>query len=144
MGNFKVGDVVVYLDDTSSPGQVMLGVPKVVQSVSSCGMYLRVYRDDNGGIGEYCAENFALAQEQDDPLPPAPESVRYNDEYADRSAYKQTWLDVEQDHNQIYIETGQYVDECKGIGMVLSPDAALQLAHDLRRMAMSIKRKEQM
>lgn len=79
--------------------------------------------------------------EQDDPLPPAPESVRYNDEYYHRSTYKQTWLDVKQDPSQIYIETGQY-GEYKGVGIVLSPDAALQLAHDLTRMAMEIKRKE--
>ncbi len=79
--------------------------------------------------------------EQDDPLPPAPESVRYNDEYFNRLAYKQTWMDVKQDHNQIYIETGQY-GEYKGVGMVLNPDSALQLAHDLNRMAMEIKRKE--
>lgn len=79
--------------------------------------------------------------EQDDPLPPAPGSVRYNDEYPYRSAYKQTWLDVKQDDNQVYIETGQY-GESKGVGMVLSADAALQLAHDLNRMANEIKRKE--
>lgn len=139
MHNFKAGDVVIYLGDS---GHVMPGVPKVVESVSVGGDYLRVLRDDCGEIGGYHKEDFYLFQEeQDDPLPPAPKSVRYNDEYPYRSVYKQTWLDVEQDLNQIYMETGQY-GEYNGVGMVLSPDAALQLAHDLRRMAMEIKRKE--
>lgn len=89
----------------------------------------------------FSSERFELAEEQDDPLPPAPGSVRYNDEYPNRSAYKQTWLDVKQDDNRVYIETGQY-GESNGVGMVLSADAALQLAHDLTRMAMEIKRKE--
>lgn len=141
MTKFKAGDVVVYLDDTSSPGQVTLGVPKVVKSVSPCGKYLRVLRDDNGEIGGYYATDFALIQEQDDPLPPAPESVLYNDEYPDRSAYSQPWLAVKQKINRVYIETGQY-DEYNGVGMELSPDAVLQLAHDLTRMAMEIKRRE--
>lgn len=84
---------------------------------------------------------FAPPVEQDDPLPPAPESVRYNDEYAIPGIYKTTWLDVKRDPHHVYLETGQY-DTDHGVGMVLGPDAALQLAHDLNRMANEIKRKE--
>lgn len=103
---------------------------------------LWITEDDAGdAVVTHLSAGFELVEEQDDPLPPAPESVRYNDEYPNRSAYKQTWLDVKQDDNQVYIETGQY-GESKGVGMVLSADAALQLAHDLTRMAMEIKRKE--
>lgn len=77
----------------------------------------------------------------DDPLPPAPESVRYNDEYPIPNIYERTWLDVRRDPHHIYLESGQY-GTTHGVGMVLGPDAALQLAHDLTRMAMEIKRKE--
>lgn len=144
MSKFKVGDVVertgrdsnLWLDFTAADAG-----PYVVTNTTVGWIQINGYKGSNGcNTHPFEADKFKLV-EQDDPLPPAPESVRYNDEYPDRFAYKQTWLDVKQDHNQVYIETGQY-GEYNGVGMVLSPDAALQLAHDLNRMANEIKRKE--
>lgn len=131
MKHFKNGADVVVVEEVAD---FRVGDTHTVDYVDRYG---RVWLDCGGWLQ---AKRLRLV-EQDDPLPPAPESVRYNDEYPNRSAYKQTWLDVKQDDNQVYIETGQY-GESKGVGMVLSADAALQLAHDLTRMAMEIKRKE--
>lgn len=145
MVNFKAGDVVVCMDNTRYTSQVKLGVPKVVHSVSPCGMYLRVFRDDNQNIGGYYAEDFILFQEeQDDPLPPAPKSVMYFNSI--RDVGNDQCITVEPDNDPYYAGTlcisvhprGDYA----GYQSVsLDPDAALQLAHDLRRMAMEIKRK---
>lgn len=79
--------------------------------------------------------------EQDDPLPPAPESVLY--------------IGLQQHvHRRLQVKVfksadgGSVVDLHIGGDMlgdgkscVLAPDAALQLAHDLNRMANEIKRK---
>lgn len=143
MTKFKVGDIVVGNQDNEFNGVEQGQLYQVLATELDHGWdYVKTDLSLGGWV---LSERFDLYKaasqvEQDDPLPPAPESVRYNDEYYDRSAYKQTWLDVKQDPNQIYIETGQY-GEYKGVGIVLSPDAALQLAHDLNRMANEIKRK---
>ena len=145
MTKFKVGDIVVGNQDSEENGVEQGQLYQVLATELDHG--LDYIQTDLGGFGGWVlSKRFDLYKptsqvEQDDPLPPAPRCVRYNDEYHNRFAYKQTWLDVKQDHNQVYIETGQY-GEHKGVGMVLSPDAALQLAHDLNRMAMEIKRKE--
>lgn len=142
MVKFKVGDVVERCVDIPTFEKLVGHGPYVVTSMTRSGSWLQI----NGWVDlatahPWCAGYFKLAAGQlDDPLPPAPESVRYNDEYPDRRTYKQTWLNVKQDNVQLYIETGQYGED-KGVGMVLSPDSALQLAHDLTRMAMEIKRK---
>lgn len=80
---------------------------------------------------------FTPLVEQDDPLPPAPESVRY---------YSNTPVNV----NYLEIQIGPRSEEVcitSTCGLTtfcnyLEPDAVLQLAHDLTRMAMEIKRKE--
>ena len=132
MVNFKAGDVVVCMDNTRYTSQVKLGVPKVVHSVSLCGKYLRVLRDDTRNIGGYPAENFILFQEeQDDPLPPAPESGLYFNHDGTRSAS----LKLEEGR----IALGMNASILK---VRLTPETALDLAYDLRRMAMEIKRKE--
>lgn len=85
---------------------------------------------------------FTPMVEQDDPLPPAPESVLY--------------IGLQQHvHRRLQVkvfksaDSGSVVDLHIGGGMlgdgkscVLAPDAALQLAHDLNRMANEIKRRE--
>lgn len=142
MGKFKVGDKVLRVSGVVDLVTHITGIEKggiyTVESVSK-GMLTLVESFHQGFT--FPGTHFTLVDEQDDPLPPVPENVRYNDEYPDHSVYKQTWLDVKQDRNQIYIKTGQY-GESKGVGMVLSPDAVLQLAHDLRRLAMKIKRED--
>ena len=132
MVNFKAGDVVVCMDNTRYTSQVKLGVPKVVHSVSPCGKYLRVFRDDTRKIGGYHAKNFILFQEeQDDPLPPAPESGLYFNHDGTRSA------SLKLGEESIALGTNASILKVR-----LTPETALDLAYDLRRMAMEIKRKE--
>lgn len=146
MGNFKAGDVVVCMDNTRYTSQVKLGVPKVVRSVSPCGKYLRVFRDDSQEIGGYYAEDFILFQEeQDDPLPPAPESVMYFNSIRDKG--NDQYITVRPDNDPCYagmlcISVHPRGDYAGYKSVCLDPDAALQLAHDLNRMANEIKRKE--
>ena len=131
MHNFKAGNVVVCMDNTRYTSQVKLGVPKVVHSVSPCGKYLRVFRDDIRKIGGYHAEDFILFQEeQDDPLPPAPESGLYFNHNGTLSASLKL--------AEGFIALGTNTSLLK---VRLTPETALDLAYDLRRMAMEIKRK---
>lgn len=74
---------------------------------------------------------------EDDPLPPAPESVMYIS--ATRGVERQ--LRVQALGDRLDVHCGTDV-RGEGRSVVLDPDAALQLAHDLRRMAMDIKRKQ--
>lgn len=143
MGNFKTGDVVVCMDNTRYTSQVKLGVPKVVRSVSPCGKYLRVFRDDNQEIGGYYAEDFILFQEeQDDPLPPAPESVRYNEGTVGFPFEVKSLLGNNLFPHRIRLGVLCGDRDIAHKYVCVDPDTALQLAHDLRRMAMEIKRKE--
>ncbi|WNO30007.1 hypothetical protein [Enterobacter phage SDFMU_EhYP] len=79
---------------------------------------------------------FTPLVEQEDPLPPAPESALY--------VNKWRWgVGVRNLGDEVQIGTGN-PNSCNHgwTYATLDPDAALQLAHDLNRMAMEIKRKE--
>lgn len=136
MVNFKVGDAVKRVYNYDAPGGLPVGEVGIVSVLRGTGF---VEIEGYGGW-LHNTENLESVT-WDDELPPAPESVRYNDEYPDRTAYEQTWLDVKRRTHRIYLESGQY-GTSRGVGMEISPEAALQLAHDLNRMAMEIKRKE--
>lgn len=150
MVNFKVGDIVVYTGNNYTGRQIQPGVPKVVQSVSPCGEYLRVCRDDNGKVGGYPKKDFYLFQEeQDDPLPPAPESVRYATmQYEWQGAYNDQHLTVSRDtfngtlKMHVQGNTNSTRNKNMSLSVLLDADGALNLAHDLTRMAMEIRRKE--
>lgn len=74
---------------------------------------------------------------EDDPLPPAPRGALYINSNG--------WgLKVQHDSEAgLLIATGDPQKPNRGwVGATIDADAALQLAHDLRRMAMNIKRKE--
>lgn len=83
--------------------------------------------------------------EQDDPLPPAPESAMYFNSGRDEG--NDQCLTVDFDDNPMYAGTlcvsvhprGDYENY---YSVSFDPDAALQLAHDLNRMANEIKRRE--
>lgn len=101
--------------------------------------------DDGDAIVTRLSVGFALIEEQDDPLPPAPESVVYFNSVRDDD--NDQCLTVDFDDDPMYAGTlcvsvhprGDY-ENCYSVSF--DPDAALQLAHDLNRMAMEIKRKE--
>lgn len=85
---------------------------------------------------------FTPLVEQDDPLPPAPESVRYN-EGAGGFPFEVKSLRANEYHpNRIRLGVLCGDRDITHKYVVIDPDSALQLAHDLNRMANEIKRKE--
>ena len=80
-------------------------------------------------------------QPQDDPLPPVPDSVMYNAGQGCR--LEVATLPPNADYEArvrigVFSNTFMYQGKCT----CLEPDEALQLAHDIRRMAMEIKRNQ--
>ncbi|UKS71307.1 hypothetical protein NER40_00010 [Klebsiella phage vB_KpnP_NER40] len=141
MSNFKVGDAVVAVREF--PGQLTRGKEYTILSISYEGWH-RV-RTDNGTVDGFTAN--AFRQATDDPLPPVPDSVAYLNTKRDPGNDQRLVLerDSDTDEGLLYIgivpRKGSTRAE-REIGINMSPDAALQLAHDLRRMAMSVKREQ--
>lgn len=141
MSNFKVGDKVVAVREF--PGQLTRGKEYTILSISY-GHWHRV-RTDNGLVDGFSANAFRLAT--DDPLPPVPDSVAYLSTKRDPGNDQRLVLDKYNGAGEGLMYIG--IIPRKGstraqgeIGINIDPDSALQLAHDLRRMAMEIKRKE--
>lgn len=153
MSKFKVGDKVV-----RKPRKDHLSFKReqgdydyyVITDMSENGHWLQL----NNSIidGDRCpwyAPNFELYQEPDDELPPAPTSVLYYHSTADADNFQHMLVQPHwrlEGHLSIAIvKSGKEFDPSAygdALSLNLEPDAALQLAHDLRRMAMDIKRKE--
>lgn len=134
MYEFKVGDVVER-DRVWEGGGLPSGKQGVVSKVVGLGVYIK-------GFGDwYYLEETLRLVEQDDPLPPAPESVLYIglQEYYRALRVRRCSYHDAGDVLDLHIGGGVLGD---GKSCVLDPDAALQLAHDLNRMANEIKRKE--
>lgn len=148
MSRFKVGDKVV-----SAAGTGFIELLRQNQGVKD---YYTVTRTSAGGYwlqldgmqryGDpvpWCAEYFELYQEPDDELPPVPDSVYYPDMYT-----LLTGLLACGGTSGLTVRKSPYTPEAISLSIGgskwtrLDADAALQLAHDLRRMAMDIKRKE--
>lgn len=150
MSKFKVGDKVIRksLDD-SSLFKDHQGVFDyyTVTNMTSNGHWLQLnnYTID-GDYYPWYAPNFELYQEPDDELPPVPVSVAYMNSKRDRDNDQRLVLErcSLTDENLLYIGIVPRKNITRAeqeIGINMSPEAALQLAHDLRRMAMDIKRK---
>lgn len=139
MSKFKVGDKVV-----SSAGaeftellRSALGVREyyIITRTSAGGFWLQLdYMQRYGDPTPWRAEDFELYQEPDDELPPAPTSVSYLKDGGQRKLQAQ----ISGDSVHLLLS----LRKVSTLGYSLDPDSALQLAHDLRRMAMEIKRKE--
>lgn len=152
MSKFKVGDKVVRLDGTPTVMfQKILGSKEyyIVTYVSNCGRWIQVDGVQHlGDAAPWSAINFKLYQEPgDDGLPPVPASVSYLNTKRDRGNDQRLVLEKDNGYGEGLMYIG--VIPRKGstraqeeIGINIDPDSALQLAHDLRRMAMYIKRKE--
>lgn len=152
MSKFKVGDKVVRLDGTPTElFRKILGSKKyyIVTYVSYCGCWIQVdgvqHLDD---VTPWGTINFELYQEPvDDELPPVPSSVTYLNTKRDPGndqrlvLERPIWLEEGLLYIGIIPKDGSTWAE-REIGINMSPDSALQLAHDIRRMAMDIKRKE--
>lgn len=105
--------------------------------------YTRTYSE---GTVTGCDEEYLLPplETEDDPLPPAPESVLYREE--DSPVGTDAGLLIKgSKYGGLLLELRAHRKsdgKSAWAGMRLDPDSALQLAHDLRRMAMQIKRKQ--
>lgn len=158
MHKFKVGDKVVRTKDCGKDKHFLSNLgQKIYYTVTSViGDYWLqvdgwVDREDKH---PWYTLNFELYQEpEDEELPPVPDSVMYfnsvrdedNDQHlvVEMTHCSEGWADAATEHLGLKVvpSTGSTLAG-KSVGINLTPDAALQLAHDLRRMAMEIKRKE--
>lgn len=154
MNKFKVGDKVVRLLRVSDYlfGHVQGNKDYyVVTSISDGRNFVQLdgvaYRDDPH---PWYYKNFELYQEPgDDELPPAPVSVRYYNSTADEDNFQhmlvQPHWELEGHLSIAIVKSGKKFNPIAygdALSLNLDPEAALQLASDLRRMAMEIKRKE--
>jgi len=152
MHKFKVGDKVVRKEEMGKDTffQDRLGgkIYYVVTSVSDGGCWLQLdWWCSNRNTHPWYVLNFELYQEPDEELPPVPSSVSYLNTKRDPGNDQRLVLerDSETDEGLLYIGIVPRKNSTRAeqaIGVNMSPDAALQLAHDIRRMAMEIKRKE--
>lgn len=144
MYKFKVGDKVVRKPRKDNPAfEVLQGVFDyyTITSVSVGGCWLQldsVIDSREKDTHPWHALNFELYQEPEDELPPVPRSVSYLKENGRR---KLTACIHGGDLVNVKLSL-DYWGKPEALGYSMEPDAALQLAHDLRRMAMEIKRKE--
>ena len=155
MHKFKVGDKVAVVAGKVNTGfmdllRSALGVREyyTITHTSPEGYWLQL--DGMVRYGDpvpWCSEYFELYQEPDNELPPVPDEVAYMNSKRDpgndqRLVLKRySWTD----ENLLYIGIVPKKNSARAkleIGINIDPDSALQLAHDLRRMAMEIKRKE--
>ena len=104
---------------------------------------------DHNDKHPWYAPNFELYQEPEDELPPVPDSVMYYNSTtsADNLQHMlvQPHWELEGHLSIAIVKSGKKFDTLAygdALALNLEPDAALQLAHDIRRMAMEIKRKE--
>jgi hypothetical protein len=152
MQKFKVGDKVVRKEgmgkDKFFRDSIGGSIYYVVTSVSNGGYWLQLDGwCSNRNTHPWYVLNFELYQEQENELPPVPDGVTYmnskrapgNDQRLVLERYSYT------DENLLYIGIVSKKKSTRAeleIGINIDPDSALQLAHDLRRMAMKIKREQ--
>lgn len=152
MHKFKVGDKVVRTKDCGKDENFLskLGWDIYYTVTSVSGAYWLqvdgwVDRDDEH---PWYSLNFELYQEpEDEGLPPVPASVTYMNSKRDPGNDQRLVLEKDNGCGEGLMYIG--VIPRKGstrareeIGINIDPDSALQLAHDLRRMAMSVKREQ--
>ena len=151
MSKFKVGDKVVRTKDCGKDENFLSKLGRdiyyTVTSVSG-GDWLQIDGwVDGTDKHPWYSPNFELYHEPGDELPPVPASVSYMNSKRDLGNDQRLVLEKnsETDESLLYIGIVPRKNSTRAeqeIGINMSPDAALQLAHDLRRMAMDIKRKE--
>lgn len=139
---FKIGDKVVRKGSCGEDEYFLskLGSAPyyIVTSICSSGGFIQVDGIfTRGDTHPWIASNFELYQESEDELPPVPDSVSYLKENGRRKLVAR----INGDSVNVLLSLS-YHNITDAVGYSMEPDAALQLAHDLRRMAMEIKRKE--
>lgn len=152
MHKFKVGDKVVRKEwcgeDEFFLSKLGRDMYYTVTSVAYGGGFLQI----DGLVlpnnkHPWSARNFELYKEPEDVLPPIPDKVAYMNSKRDPGNDQRLVLEKDNGGGEGLMYIG--VIPRKGstraqeeIGINIDPDSALQLAHDLRRMAMDIRRKE--
>ncbi|WPJ49084.1 hypothetical protein RCIP0014_00018 [Klebsiella phage RCIP0014] len=136
---FKVGDKVVRKPHKdNSTFEMHQGVFNyyTITSISKRGCWLQLdnFTDRGKDPHPWYVLNFELYQEPDEELPPVPRSVSY---LKDDGRLK---LEVYNTGSSVTLLLS--LRKVSTLGYSLDPDAALQLAHDLNRMANEIKRKQ--
>lgn len=153
MSKFKVGDKVVRSTDLNKENFLRHAGKKdyyIVTGVSSSGMWLQLdCKARDGDNYPWLASYYELYQEPEDELPPVPDKVAYMNSKRDSGNDQRLVLEKDSGLGESLMYIG--VIPRKGstraqeeIGINIDPDSALQLAHDIRRMAMEIKRKEKL
>lgn len=142
---FKVGDRVVRKESCGEDefflSKLGRAVYYTVTSVSYWGSFVQVDGLVTGDEHPWYASNFELYQEPEEGLPPVPDSVYYPDMYTLLTGKRAAG-----DTSGLTVRQSPYTAEAISLSIDhskwtrLDADAALQLAHDLRRMAMSVKR----
>lgn len=136
MTKFKVGDKVErtwVVDDSTTQ---LTGIERwgIYTVDVVCGDHISLVESFQPGF-TFPSKRFELADEQDDPLPPAPENGVY---YSHNNGRRVTVL-LEKGLPEDVIAVGTDASFMK---VRLTAETALVLAHDLNRMANEIKRKE--
>ena len=154
MSKFKVGDKVVRKahKNTSSFKSYMGDFAYyVITDITTSGHWLQLDNFTDGGADPYpwYADNFKLYQEPEEELPPVPDSVMYYNSTTSEDNFQhmlvQPHWELEGHLSIAIVKSGKKFDPLAYgdiLSLNLEPDAALQLAHDLRRMAMKIKREQ--
>lgn len=152
MSKFKVGDVVQrkphHTDITKYLGCGNNGT-YTVTAVNSHGSWIQLDGWDDAGKDRYPWYHINFILVESDELPPAPESVQYTTlQYDWQDKYNDQHLTAAPDSFAdgicIHIQgsTTSQRNKDMALSVVLSSDEILQLCHDLRRMAMSLKKRE--
>ena len=152
MSMFKVGDKVVRKESCGEDefflSKLGRDVYYTVTSVSKRGSFIQVNGlGINGDKHPWYISNFELYQEPENELPPVPDKVAYMNSKRDLGNDQRLVLEKDNGDGEGLMYIG--VVPKKGstrakveIGINIDPDSALQLAHDIRRMAMSVKREQ--
>lgn len=150
MSMFKVGDKVIRkprIDNRIFERHQGVFDYYTITGASTGGHWLQLDNFTDGGRDCYpwYAINFELYQEPGDELPPVPGKVAYMNSKRDPGNDQRLVLEKDNGDGEGLMYIG--VVPKKGstrakveIGINIDPDSALQLAHDIRRMAMSVKR----
>lgn len=141
MQKFKAGDKVVRSTDFNHETFLLHAGKKdyyTVTGVSSDGMWLQLdCKTRDGDNYPWLAAYCELYQEPEDGLPPVPDSVYYLKD----NGHRKLAACINGGAVNVLLSLS-YSGAVDAVSYNMEPDAALQLAHDLRRMAMEIKRKE--
>lgn len=141
MYKFKVGDKVVRTKDCGKDEHFLSKLGRdIYYTVTSVigDHWLQVDGwVDGADKHPWYVRNFELYQEPEDELPPVPRSVSYLKENGRRKLV----ASINGDSVNVLMCLS-YRGIIDAVSYNMEPDAALQLAHDLRRMAMSVKREQ--